>query len=375
MLCMGAAAHLMGACAADQDSSDPVAELAFDVLPASPGALLPAREDRWTYIEFPGARCRDGSAAGLYTIRGAAKKLAIILEGGGMCESDQSCLVNADNMQHPLVALGDLMLLTGTGLFNRQRSDNPIHDWSVVYVPYCTGDQMIGANPHGFVPNVGPQMFVGYTNLQQFMAHVAPTFADVTDVLVTGSSAGGFAGLYNAPQIQRAFPALRVKVLDDSGPLLSQNAVAPCYQDRQRELWNLDETVLAECGADCPDPSDFALDYAMFVVRSFGDRPSGLLSWTRDQVISGYLGAGRDECTYGIDFLNPGVSTVTFSAELTRFRERVRAFPEFSTFYADGVNHTLLVSDDLYSLRAGDVSLAEWLATLVRGESPGHAGP
>ena len=45
------------------------------------------------------------------------------------------------------------------------------------------------------VPGVGPQQFDGYTNLEQFLGRIVPTFPGAKKLLYTGFSAGGFGTL------------------------------------------------------------------------------------------------------------------------------------------------------------------------------------
>jgi hypothetical protein len=56
-----------------------------------------------------------------------------------------------------------------------------------VYTPYCTGDVHFGTRANATVPGLAqPQQFVGYRNMQKFVARLAPTFRDqVTCVVLT----------------------------------------------------------------------------------------------------------------------------------------------------------------------------------------------
>ena len=122
-----------------------------------------------------------------------SKKIAIYLEGGGACFNDASCkLLNIDLPSYVL----------GQGIFNFTRADNPIGDWNIFYVPYCTGDVHAGANPTGYPgPITGPQDFTGYTNLELYLSRILATVPDATDELLMGSSAGGFGvGPHGGPR-------------------------------------------------------------------------------------------------------------------------------------------------------------------------------
>lgn len=337
------------------------------------GEPLPGVVGEWTYVEFPDTQCRDGSPAGVGINLGSANKLMIYLEGGGRCVNEETC----GFFLFPANVEGGALtrLVAYGGVLDRSRAENPVRDWDIVYVPYCTGDRHSGANPDGNVPGTGPQKFVGYLNLQSFLERIVPTFPDTTDVLLTGISAGGFGVSSTADLVQNAFPHLKVKMINDSGPIVSSAVYTPCDQDRARTLWALDRTILRECGAACPNPDDYWMDYGVYLADKFSDRPTGVICAAEDAVERMSFGIGVDDCTGALDLFNPPISAADFRADLLRYRERIARFPNASTFYVNDSTHSFLGFDEFYNARAGGVRLVDWFAKIVKGESPGHAGP
>ncbi len=127
-----------------------------------PGMPITAPDGVWTDVPFPEAYCRDGTPAHLMVhLNSASKKFAIYLEGGGACFNDASCkLLTIDLPSYVL----------GGGIFNFTRTDNPIGDWNIFYVPYCTGDVHAGdTRPGNPGPLTGPQNFTGYSNLKLYL--------------------------------------------------------------------------------------------------------------------------------------------------------------------------------------------------------------
>ncbi|HSY40792.1 MAG TPA: pectin acetylesterase-family hydrolase, partial [Polyangia bacterium] len=201
-----------------------------DLIPTDGGTLL-AVPQGWNYYAIDGAMCRDGSPAGIYVHRGTADKLFIYLEGGGACSSPTFCShnpaavsqafpggaqsqgqtiggslgsVTGGPYQAPYVptAASGLTPAYSPGIFDFTNAANPVKDWSGVYVPYCTGHVHFGTADNvtipgdGLLPALTNQHFVGYRNMQKFIGHLVPTFPGLTQVLLTGASAGGFgAGL------------------------------------------------------------------------------------------------------------------------------------------------------------------------------------
>ena len=345
--------------------------------PTPLGEPLPGTLSEWTYVEFPDATCRDGSPAGIFVNLGRANKLMIFLEGGGRCINEQTC----NWWLFPANVEGGTIIraAASAGVFDRNHPDNPVGDWDIVYVPYCTGDRHAGANPDGYVEGVGPQRFVGYLNLQAFLARIVPTFANTTDVLLTGMSAGGFGVSSTLGLVQRSFPDVKVKAINDSGPFLTTAVFTACDQERSRILYNSDQTFLADCGAACPDPTDYWMDYGAYLAEAFADRPTGLIITMEDAVERALFGYGLNDCTYAPDtveiLLNPPVNAAAFSTDLLAYRERISAFPNASTFYVEGETHSFLGFDEFYTTTASGLRMVDWFAQIVRGESPGHIGP
>ena len=234
--------------------------------------LLDPPPMEWTYFEVPGTRCMNGSPAGFGISHNPnSSNVMIYLEGGGACFND-TCDFTAFNI--PFIPPSD-------GIFSRSNSNNPVKDWTMIYVPYCTGDIHAGDAEK----QLGGQLrqFRGYSNITRYLELWVPSFA-TERVLLTGISAGGFGAALNASQVARAYgDEVELTVIDDSGPPLSNDVIPPCLQTLFRETWNLDGTVLAECPA-C-DPNDFATGLLDHVLTTHPNVRFGLFSNTADQII------------------------------------------------------------------------------------------
>ncbi len=333
------------------------------------GMPLDVKEGAWSYVEFPDAYCRSGSKAGVSIFRNKqSKKVMFFFEGGGACFDDVTCLANPD-------AIGEGSKAPSGGILDRANAQNPVKDWNFVYLPYCTGDVFAGTNANASIGGT-PQKFVGYLNTKIFLQRLVPTFADATDVLVTGVSAGGFGAAMNAALIQRAFPWVKAKAIDDSGPPLPSSALATCLQKKWRETWGFEQSILAECGAACPNKDDFTMDFGVFLAKSFNDRLSGLIEAQEDFVISGFFGAGLDigggPCS-GIPLLT-AVPADQFKAGLLAFREAAKSYKNFGTYYPPGGTHTFLQGPDFYTTSVEGVSLLSWVSDIINDRATSHVG-
>jgi pectinacetylesterase len=315
----------------------------------------------WTFVPVAGSTCMDDSPTGVGVNLGGTGKLVIYMEGGGACFNNFTC----SGVAHPDGFDGaDLESVTAEygsrGLFNRDDPDNPFRDWSYVFLPYCTGDIFAGAAPDGF----GGRNQVGYQNVGAWLDVIIPAFADVDQVVLAGSSAGGFGALYNFDRVQQAFGAVPVTLLDDSGPPMGDDYLAPCLQQQVRDLWNLDATLPADC-ADCVDQAGGGLvNAAPYLAAKYPDRRFGLISSTTDGVIRLFFGWGYPSCA------SPGgnLPAALFEEGLADLRDVVLADHDNFRIYAiDSGQHVWLLGTTMGATQSAGTGLGQWVTDLVDG--------
>jgi hypothetical protein len=259
------------------------------------GPPIEAPAMTWTFVDFPESRCMNDTPTGIgVNLNPDSRDVVIYLEGGGACFNSFTCPsvahqngFNASTMASVASQYGSL------GLFDRNDQANPFRDWNFVFVPYCTGDIHAGANPAG----LGGRVMVGYTNMGHYLQRLSPTFADADNVVLTGSSAGGFGAAYNYDRVAQAFGSRRVYLLDDSGPPLSDTYLSPCLQQLLRDTWALDDTLPPDC-TECRQADGGGLvNLATHVATKYPDRRAGLVTSNRDGVIRSFYGFGYPTCS------------------------------------------------------------------------------
>lgn len=332
--------------------------------------------NEWTWIEIPDTQCMNGDPAGFgISLVPGAKNVMIYLEGGGACFND-ACDFSAVNI--PYVPPPD-------GIFNRDNDGNPVHDWSMVYVPYCTGDIHGGDKD----TELGGQVrhFRGYSNITKFLERWVPAFPHMENVLVTGISAGGFGAGLNFPQVADAFSSVvkdggpQMTLIDDSGPPFGNDVIPACLQETFRTVWGLDQTILQACGADCPDPNDFAGGLIAHVIKAYPGAHLGVFSNAQDTVIRTFMGFGwgngePNNCG-GVPTIVPASA---YEQGLLDLRDAYAG--KAGTFivgsqrwqYGYGLGHTALRSPTFWTTIIDDVSVEEWVAHVIDGD-PLAVGP
>jgi cysteine-rich repeat protein len=317
----------------------------------------------WKYFEIPGTKCIDGTPAGFsVNFNPASTKLFVYLEGGGAC-FNQYC--------ESLFSRGPNEPSTG-GIFDRANAANPVRDWSWVYVPYCSGDVYGGQAETMLAGKM--RYFNGYGNFTAFLERWVPSF-DVDQVLLSGSSAGGFGAAVNFAQTQRAFDTVPVALLDDSGPPMSADVFPPCLQTLWRTTWGLDKTMLAECGADCGDPNKFIEDTFAHVRSEFPTMRGGLFSSTADQTIRAFAGYGWSGGYNMCNSIPTAVTATVYQAGLTQLRDKaIAGGTGFGTYYITGSSHTILRSASFYTTKIGETTIPQWIDATLAGNAT-HVGP
>ena len=360
----------------DATTGDPTGDETTDTGEPSPwdGEPLPdAPDGEWQWIDFPEAKCRNGTSTGIGVRYGTGDGLVFYFEGGGACFNAFTCGVNPDAYNE--ANFTGFANGGGTQNFFSTDAENPVGDFSFIYIPYCTGDVHAGARPDGTLPDFPtPQQFVGYTNVEHYLERVVPTFlGDTTNVLVSGQSAGGFGAAFNYDRIADAFPGVRVSLLDDSGPPMSDDFLAPCLQQQWRDAWNLDDTIPAEC-TDCfPDNGGGIVNLGTYLGEKHSDQHLVLLSSLADETIRLFFGFGANDCQVLFPMNLPPEE---FEAGLYDLRDNHLTEPAgvWGSYFIDSSQHTWIGSNSYFTQEVDGVKIVDWVADLVNGQTS-HVSP
>jgi len=385
-----------------------------DLIPTDAGAPL-AVPQGWNYYNINGAMCRDGSQAGIYVHTGTANKLFIYLEGGGACSSPTFCSHNpaavaqafsggaptqgqtiGDSLgsvtggayQAPYVptAASGLTAAYSPGIFDFTNAANPVKDWSGVYVPYCTGDVHFGTADNVTIPSddvlpaLTNQHFVGYLNMQKFIGHIVPTFPNLTQVLLTGASAGGFGAGLNYGMVQDSFGSVPVVVLDDSGPPFLTADLPACIQQQWRQLWGFNAALPSDC-VECNNADGSGLtDIVKYWHHKYPHARVGLVSTVQDEVMRLFFGSSNNDCATNNATelaLSGGLTGAQYTTGLDDLLAAYQCTGALATYYIGGMNpnfpnptyHQHIFRSEFYTVDTdtGTQTMAQWTADLLNG--------
>jgi len=173
-----------------------------------------------------GAVCLDGSP-GIYFFKAGSKtnssKWVLHLLGGGMCFSDEECLVRSKKY------LGSSLYWPATfqygGALSENATYNPdFYDWNHVLFAYCDGASFSGDVDKPVKVGDNVVYYRGHRILQATMKDLLENkgLDQATDVLLVGDSSGGMGTYFHADEIKSMMPksVTRFKAAPLSGVFL-----------------------------------------------------------------------------------------------------------------------------------------------------------
>lgn len=321
---------------------------------AVPAAAVSAADDAagWERI-VPGGdcQCSDGSEYSFWSRAADPSKVVFMLEGGGACFSPETCDLETGAFA---VTTGDEDdPNTADGIFDLDNPDNPFADYSFVFVPYCTGDVHLGNNVHEYAPELVIN-HVGMVNGMAAVDHLAATFPDAAEVVVIGESAGAVASPLYGGIISDVLPEARITVFaDGSGGYPDVGGInalinmlwgafdaRPDWEvnaDLTAEEWSL-PGLWVQAGTHDPEIRMARFDYAYDAVQV---------------QFAGFAGIAADQL---LAFMDENETRIE------------AAGVDQASFTAPGDEHTLVRSDEFYTMEVGGVSLVDWVAAMIAGE-------
>ena len=168
----------------------------------------------WETVDAPSnCMCADGSAFHFYLREASPTKVLFYLEGGGACFSGDMCKPGSGTYSETISPISKLE--DSPGIFDFANPENPFADYSVVYVPYCTGDVHAGNITKDYGNGVVTQ-HKGFVNASNALDTMIKRFPNTTQLVVAGSSAGSFPTPVFAGIAGDRLPNADLKVFADS---------------------------------------------------------------------------------------------------------------------------------------------------------------
>ncbi len=286
------------------------------------------------------AICLRGDPYQVAVYAGTANRALIYFEGGGACWNNTSCWTT------PTAKLTAEPFF-GAGIFELDRPDNPFRHWTIVYAPYCDGSVFGGDN---IVDYPGGRTFHhGVQNASAAVAVLRRVAPDAEQIVVAGSSAGGYGTLTGYGLTRIAFPDTPIVTINDSGPGLQNHADVTGVQERL-ENWNYAQFVPPSC-TRCAEQLTYLTEWGL---ERDPTLRVGYFSYLQDGVIRTFLNLAPEP----YEALLRGVTDDL----------RTRQAERFTRFFVPGGSHTVLELPAFYTLAVDGLTVRDWVAGAIAND-------
>lgn len=332
----------------------------------SAGAAEEVDEKGWTAIHGgPGTGCALDTPYTFYWRPAVSDRLTVYFQGGGACWNDRTCDPRGEPTYDPSVSEWDHPARIG-GIFDFSRTDNPLRDYSVLFVPYCTGDVHIGAQTVEYATKATEDAPAGTVTIRH---HGARNVAYALDWLkarklepkklfVAGTSAGAIPAPLYAARLASLYPKARVvQIADGAGGYRAESVPGVLRH------WGATATIRATFpeAADIADTRDFK-DLYTLAGQQAPDIHYAQVNYAGDEVQLSFLRLLGVEDTPLAPLL---------AANLSDMRNSV---PWFRAYTVPGEAHGILGSEAFYSLVVDGVGFRDWVADLIEGRDVEDVG-
>lgn len=315
--------------------------------------------NEWETIEPGGeTRCSQDTPFRFFVREADADRLLIFFNGGGACYSTETCAAglegDAPTYRVDATAEWGNDPRVHSGVFDFDNPENPLREWSQVFVSYCTGDVHLGDAIQRYRRADGSEFTIfhrGMVNAQAALAHVFERFDAPGTVMVAGGSAGAIASPIMLAKVATAYPDARI--LHFAGGGFGYRMPPPVSLWRN---WGAIEAMNRFFAAgNFSEDTTTLLDPYLAVGITFPHITFHLFDHAYDSIQEGW----QRLLGYPAELL-PGLD-----ANLAEVRETLA---NVRSFVARGEFHTLLRYDELYTHVTDSVRAVDWVATIARGE-------
>lgn len=328
----------------------------------------------WYTVSNPDFMSADGTTWKGAVRMGSENKVVVIFYGGGVSINEYTAARGGSvDKEHGFysdtftpnseVVVPFVEMMT----FGSPLDTNPFKDWTLVVLPYSTGDFHCGTGDFPYKGLDGKDHILhhhGYTNYRIFMDRLRPILGTPDAVMVTGFSAGGFATALLSDDVFGYFPNTANKLsFVDSALLLTGK-----WNDIAAKVWNAPKEIVDRLKTD-----DIVFDSLKALHKKRHEVKILFGCTVRDYALSNYQG-----------YLDNGTNLVTTRENCDVFQKNITAFvkkfqkdiPDGGLYIWDGVwedesiasmHHTIQLSKDFFTEFHGHASHAQWLIDAVNG--------
>ena len=245
--------------------------------------------------------------------------------------------------------------------------ENPFWDWTIIVVPYTTGDFHAGAGDAQYTDLDGRDAVIhhgGYVNCMALMERAAKLVDAPEALLITGYSAGGFGAAMLAEEIIGYFPETEnITVCVDGALLLNDR-----WRGVAKERWHAPEKIVGHTVSD-----NLTLDHLTALHDALGEKVKILFTCsTRDGGLAKYQSYIEGN-PYEVSEAYGDVMFANLRQTVAALREEI---PDTGFYIWDNIpydagssltRHTILTNPAVFEPMQDGTSIAEWILDAVEG--------
>lgn len=324
-------------------------------------------DEYWNRIE-PGGEsiCSTGTPYAFYFHPGDPNKIMVYFDGGGACWSRETCDPTLrtrthtpyviDSIDNPGLKNPGITGASWGGLFDFDHPDNPVGDYSVLMIPYCTADTHLGDKLATYRQDTLDPVTIdiqhkGYVNVLSALDWLEGQIDQPEKLFVTGVSAGSLASPVYASLLADRYPNAQITQLGDASGGYRSDA-----NGRLSDAWGSQRLL-----------DDIFPDRDSTLVPAF----ESYFVWAQDRhpnlQLSQYNAAYDEVQGFFLSIL--GEKDVTIDQTLitnTAFLEE--QLPTFRHFIDSGKHHGLIIRPQFYTTTMNGVKFSDWLTDLIDGK-------
>lgn len=332
----------------------------------------------WFEIAPEGAITAEGEQLSTRMRVGTENKVIVFFFGGGISINEYTAArpyvgeyIDREPGFYSNNTEGQIPDYCELGIGSRQE-DNPFRDWSVIVIPYTTGDFHVGNSEFEYTALDGSEQVLyhhGYANYQAIMDEaVRYTGNAPEELIIAGYSAGGYGAAILARDLMENYydEAGHVTVCVDSSLLILND-----WTSVLRDVWNAPEEIVSRVKTQ-----NLVVDFLEDLYNTYGDSVTYL-----------YVGSVRDGALAKYQtYFDTGVYATSnrFISVYTAYlrvmvRELQQKIPTIGIFLFDSLpyswqpwlsrltQHTILETTTAYWRITAGRSAIQWLNDAVNG--------
>jgi len=175
---------------------------------------------QWLEIEPGGSTlCSRGTPYHFFVRGGRNDRVIVDFEGGGACWNKLTCSASSSLFRAEARGLDEFKGRIDSGEFGGIYDTDPSRvfaDWTIVHIPYCTGDIHWGDAAADYGDGLTIQ-HRGFVNAKAALDWLYAQYPNPQNIFVAGCSAGAYGAALHSAYIARHYARAKVAMLADSG--------------------------------------------------------------------------------------------------------------------------------------------------------------